>query len=190
MRRFADARARHRAAVAAARREVEEHNLAVDDFLVALADRHPDAVCHYLELALQGILLPPSFPRGGEVRWSGDRPAVRIPLPGPDVVPVAAAVRYDQGDDELHVLPRPAEEVTELYRLVLGQVVLLCLRDLFGADPGLRAVALTGEVRGRVLVSVRVERAAFAELDLRSASLDQLGALVSARPYELEPLAG
>jgi restriction system protein len=190
MRRFADARARHRAAVAAARREVAEHNEAVDEFLLALADREPDAVCHHLELVLAEVALPRRFPRGGEVHWVGDRPSVHIGLPGPDVVPAAEAVRYDRPDDELHLLPRPHESAAELYRDVLGQVVLLCLHDLFAADPALPALALTGSVRGRELVSVRVDRAAFTELDLRSASLDQLGALVSAHPYELEPLAG
>lgn len=189
-RRFDEARQRHRAQVADARRQVAEHNRAVAGFAAALADREPVAVCHHLELVLDAVPLPRRFPRGAAVDWVGDRPAARVRLPGPEVVPTVLAVRYDRAGDEQHLLPRPREDAAELYRLVLGQVVLLCLRDLFQADPGLAAVALSGEVRDRCLVSVRVDRSTFAELDLRSASLDQLGALVSAHPYDLAPIAG
>lgn len=189
-RRFDEARQRHRDQVTAARREVEDHNRAVDEFAAAVADREPVAVGHHLELVLDAVPLPRYFPRGAAVDRSADRPAVRVELPGPEVVPTAVGVRYDRDADELHVQPRSHEDAAELYRLVLGQVVLLCLRDAFDADPGLAAVALSGAVRGRCLVSVQVERAAFAELDLRSASLDQLRALVSTHPYDLEPIAG
>jgi restriction system protein len=189
-RRFAEARARHRGQVAAARQRVSEHNRTVDGFAAALRARDPEAICHHLELVLDMVPLPRRFPRGLAVGWDGDRPAVRFALPGPEVVPGALAIRYNRDDDELHVLPRPYEEAAELYRLVLGQVVLLCLRDAFAADAALEAIRFDGEVRGRTVVSARVRRSALEGLDLAHATLDQLGALVSARPYELEPIAG
>lgn len=189
-RRFTEARERHRGQVAAARRRVADHNRAVDAFAAALRDRHPEAICHHLELVLDAVPLPRRFPRGVTVGWDGDRPGVRFTLPDPEVVPGASGIRYDRDDDELHVLPRPYEEAAELYRLVLGQVTLLCLRDAFAADPGLEAVRFDGEVGGRTLVSARVRRSTVDELDLRHATPDQLGALISAHPYELEPIAG
>lgn len=189
-RRFAVARERHRGQIAAARRRVADHNQAVDAFTAALRARHPEAVCHHLELVLDAVPLPHRFPRGVAVGWDDDRPAVRFTLPGPEVVPGASSIRYDRDDDELHVLPRPYAEAAELYRLVLGQVTLLCLWDAFTADPGLEAIRFDGEVRGRTLVSARVRRSTLAELDLRHATPDQLGVLVSAHPYELEPVAG
>jgi hypothetical protein len=60
--------------------------------------------------------------------------------------------------DELWELPRPAGEVDELYREVVAQLALLCLRDLFAADPGLDVISFHGLVHGTELVGVTTGR--------------------------------
>ena len=45
-----------------------------------------------------------------------------------------------------------------LYRQVVAQLALLCLRDLFAADPGLELISFHGLVRGTVLVAVTTAR--------------------------------
>jgi hypothetical protein len=81
-----------------------------------------------------------------------------------DVVPAICEVRYDATSDEQPEIPRPAEEIAALYRLVVAQVVLLCLRDLFAADPGLHAVTFHGYAAGESVVSVSTQRGVFSPL--------------------------
>jgi hypothetical protein len=80
------------------------------------------------------------------------------------VVPAVRAVRYDRPTDELRELPRPADEAAALYRSVVAQVVLLCLRDLVVADPALAAVTFVGQVRGAEVVRVSTHRDAVQQL--------------------------
>ena len=164
--RLADARRRHAAQLAAERRSVEEHNRAVDEFLTALGRRDPVAVAHHLELALERTALPAGFPRAVEVAAAGERAAVRVALPPRDVLPAAAAIEYDEAEDELHEVPRPAAELDALHDLVLDQVALLVLRDVFGTDPGLHRVALHGELGGREVLRLEVDRETFEQLEL------------------------
>ncbi len=169
--RFDEARRRYVTQLAEERRRVEEHNRQVDAFVAALRRREPVAVARFLGLVLDAEPLPASFPRSAEVSWplGASSPVVRFELPGPEVVPAAAAVRYHRPTDELRELPRPADAIAALHRSVLAQVVLLCLRDLFAADPRLDAVTFVGHVRGVQVIRVDTRRApveALAGLDL------------------------
>jgi len=169
--RFDEARRRYVTELAEERHRVDEHNRRVDAFVAALRRREPAAVARFLGMVLDAEPLPASFPRSAEVSWpvAAASPVVRFELPGPDLVPAAAAVRYHRPTDELRELPRPAGEVAALHRSVLAQVVLLCLRDLFAADPGLDAVTFVGHVRGVDVIRVDTRRAAveaLAGLDL------------------------
>jgi restriction system protein len=196
--RFAAARRAHATALAAARREVEHHNAQVDQFAAELAGREPDAVAELLSMVIERMAVPQDFPRAAEVTCGlrGELAVVRMEMPGRDVVPAGRAVRYVAADDELWEVPRPAGEIAELHRLVIGQVGLLCLRDLFAADPGLGSVALTGYVRdtdmgtGRrrypTVLEVHAYRETLEHLDLTDVptSLAALGV-----PYDLDRTA-
>jgi restriction system protein len=153
-RRFADARRRYAARIAEERLRVDEHNRSVDAFVAALRRREPDAVSGYLGMVLDAVPVPDTFPAGARVRW----PVARFELPDRSVVPAVAAVRYDRAADELREVPRPAGAVDALYRQVVAQVALLCLRDLFAADPGLELISFHGLVRGVELVGVTTGR--------------------------------
>ncbi|HST66510.1 MAG TPA: hypothetical protein VLM05_15095 [Mycobacteriales bacterium] len=180
-RRFADARQRYAARLAEERLRVDEHNRSVDAFAAAWRRREPAAVGRYLTMVLEAVPLPRDFPRAVSV----EETVVRFRLPGPDVVPAVAAFRYDAGTDEQLDLPRPAEEIGALHRLVVAQVVLLCLRDLFVADPGLDAVTFHGSTAERGLVSVDARRPVLLPLLERGpepeAALAELGADTSVR---------
>jgi restriction system protein len=169
--RFDEACRRYVTRLTEERRRVEEHNRQVDAFIAALRRREQGAVARFLEMVLDAEPVPASFPRSAEVSWPAGTswPVVRFELPGAEVVPAVAAVRYHRPTDELRELSRPAEEVAALHRSVLAQVVLLCLRDLFVADPRLDAVTFVGHVRGVGVIRVDTRRAAveaLAGLDL------------------------
>jgi len=169
--RIEQARRRYATRVAEERRRVEEHNRRVDAFVAALHRREHGAVARFLGMVLDAEPLPVSFPRSTEVSWPAGTswPVVRFALPGPEVVPAAAAVRYHRPTDELRELPRPADEVAALHRSVLAQVVLLCLRDLFVADARLDAVTFVGQVGAVEVIRADTRRPAveaLAGLDL------------------------
>jgi restriction system protein len=155
-------------------------------------------------MVLAAVPLPSDFPRKEEVAYNaqGEQAIVRFELPGPAVVPTIRAVQFIQTKDEQRELPRPPKEIGELYRRVVSQVALLCLRDVFDSDPTVQAVAFNGHVwatnpaTGRreypCLISLNVDRGAFEQLVLREVQPDvclrHLRALVSPHPYELEPI--
>jgi restriction system protein len=180
-RRFADARQRYAAQLAEERLRVDEHNRAIDAFAAAWRRREPEAVSRYLTMVLDAVPLPRGFPR----QVSVEQTVVRFELPGTEVVPAASAYRYDADTDEQAEVPRPADEVAALYALVVAQVVLLCLRDLFAADTGLDAVTFHGYAAGGTVVSVHAQRAVFHRLLARGlppdAALTELGADTSLR---------
>lgn len=159
-RRFADARQRYASRLAEERLRVDEHNRSVDAFVAAWRRREPDAVGRYLAMVLDSVPLPRGLPRAVSVAET----VVRFSLPGPDVMPAVREFRYDPGTDERAEIPRSAEEIAALHRLVVAQIVLLCLRDLFAADPGLDSVTFHGYAAGGSVVSVTPQRAAFSQL--------------------------
>jgi restriction system protein len=203
-RRVAAARSGHAARAAQLQREVDDHNRSVDALLARARARAQGAVEWYLNTVLAAVPLPADFPRTAEVTYSphGEQAVVRFELPGPAVVPATRAVQYVQTKDEQRELARPAKETGELYRLVVSQVALLCLRDVFQADPAVRAIAFNGHVwatnpaTGKreypCLISLSVERPTFEELVLADVRPDvclrHLRALVSPHPYDLEPI--
>jgi restriction system protein len=202
--RVVEARRRHASRLAEARRAVDVHNLSIDRFIAALAGRDQEAVTRYLDMVLGSVPLPSYFPRKAEATYSphGEQAVLQFELPGPEVVPATRAVQYVQSRDEQRELPRPAKESGDLYRLVISQVALLCLHDVFAADSTLESVAFNGHVWATnpatgqrqypCLISLKVDRGIFAELVLQDVRPDvclrHLRALVSLHPYDLEAI--
>ncbi|MFC5054465.1 restriction endonuclease [Saccharothrix xinjiangensis] len=128
---------------------------------------------------------------------------VRCELPPREVVPTTASYRYLPTKDEIRDIPRKPREVAELYRSIVSQVALPCLRDLFNADPSLGSIGfnghvpavnpVTGEQEYPCILSLEVARDAF-PLDGNlhrvqpEACVQGLKAIVSNHPYELEPI--
>jgi restriction system protein len=201
---LAAARSQHEALLARNREEAEKHNQMINRMVAGLAVRGQQAVEDYLRTVLGRVPQPSDFPCRTDAAFSpqAEQAVVQVELPGRDVVPTVRGYKYIQSRDELQELVRPAKETGELYRLVIAQLALLITRDLFDADHRLASVAFNGHVDAvnpatgqreyPCLISLSVEREAFAELVLDQVRPDvclrHLNALVSPHPYELEPV--
>ncbi|BFV56845.1 restriction endonuclease [Kitasatospora sp. CMC57] len=208
LRRLADYRAQYDSWAA------ERHRLAADRtgqaarLAAELASGSADAVAELFETALQsGADWPEDFPRSGTVGWD---PAARQlvvdwELPGFEVVPAVARVRYVKNDDREAEVARPATERKALYRELLAQCSLRVLAELYRTDAGQRveSVVFNGYVEGTDPASGREEQRYLVALtvrreDFRAVSLDRVAPVdclvdglrgrLSARPEKLEPV--
>lgn len=200
----AKARAEHAGQVQAAEERTAAHNRAVDELIERFQRREHGAVEDYLSRVLAAVPLPAGFPRRSDVTFNPrtGQVIVRVELPPRDVIPAARLVQYQPRKDEEKVTNRPAKEIAELYRSVVSQVALLCMRDLFDADPTLATVGFNGHVQAvnpatgeheyPCLISLNVDRADFPMGTLHSVEpvpcVRHLKAIVSNHPYELEPI--
>jgi restriction system protein len=201
---LAVARVDHEERLVTEREACEAHNLSVRTEINDLAARAPEPVERYLQQVLKGLPLPEQFPRRAEVAFNPgpEQIVVQLQLPSTDIVPTVRAVRFVQSRGMSDDVPRPQQDLGEIYRNVIAQVALLAVRDLFDADAQLQQVAFNGHVdavnraTGKreypCIVSLSVERAKFEELVLdRVAPADclrHLNAVVSPHPYELKPI--
>jgi len=197
LRQVAELRERHDARRKQDEKAVTDHNRELDEFARKLARRDPEAVERHLGLVLAAIPLPSGFPRHAEVAYRPETAtaAVRVELPPREVVPLVRAFTFDRGEDRELSEPRPAEEVAELYRSVVGQVALLVARDLFDADAHLTAVRVDGHVRAAghpCLIRLVAKRTALERIALRkippAVCLRRLDAEVSPAPYDYAPV--
>ena len=144
-----------------------------------LRDRDRESVQYYLELSLSRTLLPEDVPHAAEVAYSprGEQAVVRFELPSVDVVPVLESYTYVAATGTLREKKRPAAQVAQLYRLIVSQITLLYMRDLFEADPELDNVELGGHVHSvnpatghreyPCLISIATDRSTYLRLNLR-----------------------
>jgi restriction system protein len=192
----------HRAQTAGQRLSVAAHNEAVRVMAEAVRARDRESVQSALADVLAAVPLPDGFPRRAEVAYTprGEQAVVRVELPMLEVVPAVAGYSYVAKDQSRREKARPPAQVTQLYRSVISQVVLLYLRDLFDADELLESVELGGHVHATnratgqqeypCLISVAVDRAKFAEINLQQVRaedcLKYLNALVSRHPHAME----
>jgi len=205
LRQVNSAQVEYAARLARERDEVKKHNTALDQYIRAIGDREPASVEKYLLRVLQAVPLPGNFPRIAEVSFSRrtEQAVVRFELPPPAVVPTVAAYKYLPTKNEERETPRSRSDVAEIYRSAISQTALLCLRDLFDADPELNSVGFnghahtinpaTGEQEYPCFISLNVERAAFPrDENLRNVTAEKcvrhLRAIVSNHPYEFEPI--
>ena len=195
-------RARHDGMVRAHQAQVAERNARLTAMAAGVGERDRESVQGYLELVLARVPLPEGFPNQVEVAYSprGEQAVVRFELPTVDVVPTTLSYTYVSTLPELREKPRPPAQVAQLYRLVVSQVVLLYMRDLFEADAELENVELGGHVHSinpatgqreyPCLISVAVDRDAYTGLNLRDVRPDvclrHLNAVISHHPDQVE----
>ncbi|KJS52560.1 hypothetical protein VM98_30625 [Streptomyces rubellomurinus subsp. indigoferus] len=187
------------------RRQEEERGAGTQELLRRLRAGDPEAVQEYFTAGLYASAAwPEGFPHRLVAAWeaSSRQLVVNWELPGPDVVPAAARVRYVKSDDREAEVARPATERKALYREVLAQSALRVAAELFRADRDgmLDSVVLNGFVLGidpatgreaeRFLSTLTASRAGFAALALdRVAPVEcflGLGGKLSARPERLD----
>ncbi|WP_084467634.1 restriction endonuclease [Actinokineospora inagensis] len=204
-RRVVVAREEHGRRVAKAEAGAREQNLVVDKHIRGFAAREKAAVEGYFGHVLKRVPLPKGFPHNVDVTFNprSEQVIVRFELPPRTVVPAEAGYRYLSTKDEVRSVARPKNEVAALYRSVISQVALLCVRDLFDGDRTLASVGFNGHVHATnpatgeheypCIISISVERGAFppdSNLEKVSpeACVRHLKAIVSSHPYELEPI--
>ncbi|MFJ7243374.1 restriction endonuclease [Kitasatospora sp. NPDC098652] len=187
------------------RRQEEERGTGTEELLRRLRAGEPEAVQEYFTAGLYASAgWPEGFPHRLVAAWevSSRQLVVNWELPGPDVVPAAARVRYVKADDREAEVARPATERKALYREVLAQSALRVAAELFRADRDgmLDSVVVNGFVLGidpatgreaeRFLSTLTATRAEFSGLALdRVAPVEcfqGLGGKLSARPERLD----
>jgi restriction system protein len=144
------------------------HNAEIAEFARAYEQRDKAAVERYFGLVLQRVPLPADFPRDADIAFSQphERLVVRFELPSRDIVPTVAAYRYLSTTDEERTTQRASEDVSAIYRGVISQVALICVRDLFNSDRQVTSIAFNGHISlaARVypsVISLNVARSDF-----------------------------
>lgn len=199
------ARQQHAARVAEAEGKARKRNEAVDAHIQGVAERKKADVETYLQQLLKRVPLPKDFPHDAEITFNPrtEQAIVRFELPPRKVVPTVASYRYMPTKDEERTTARAKNDVGALYRNVISQVALLCVRDLFDGDQSLSSVGFNGHVHATnpatgeqeypCIISVSVEREAFPpDGNLSKVTPEvcvrHLKAIVSSHPYDLEPI--
>ena len=204
-RQLAEYHGQYLAWVAEHRRQDEERAARTQELLQRLRGGEAEAVQEYFTAVLySSARWPEGFPHNLVAAWEASTRelVVNWELPGAEVVPASARVRYVKSDDREAEVARPATERKALYRELLAQSALRVITELFRADADgqLASVVLNGFVRGidpatgreaeRFLLTVTVSRAEFSALALdRVAAVEcllGLGGRLSARPERLD----
>ncbi|MFJ6216777.1 restriction endonuclease [Streptomyces sp. NPDC092296] len=164
---------------------VREQNAGVEGLVAAVRRGDPESVVAYFSAALYASRSwPEGFPQQPTAAYD---PAARQlvldwELPGDEVVPEIASVRYMPTADREKETRLTRTERRTLYREVLAQCLLLVLHELFAADGFgvLESVALNGFVPGAdpvtglpkevFLATVTVARGDFERLHLAQVS--------------------
>jgi restriction system protein len=204
--RVARALAEHEGQEAARKREVDDHNVVVEQFERAYQAGEADAVREYFLLILNRSVLPEGFPEEYQLAYipESKQLVVEHQLPTLDVVPAVSEYTYVKAKDEIREKARKKAEVTDLYRTVIASVALRTLNEIFGSDAAQTVETVvfngvvhtispqTGEEVQPCVVSVRTTRGDFSKIVLGRVDpvecLKGLGANVSKRPEELAPV--
>ena len=205
-RQFERERAAYHAAAGTFAAAVAEHNAGVDQFQRDCWAADPEAVAQFCTLVLDSSPYPDGFPHRTRTGYRPGQKEVVIEweLPPPSVIPLDRDYMYLAGRDVIDAVPRAEKEAEELYRAVIAQVALRTAHEILVYTPG-RVIELvtfygkvsaadpaTGQPIAPVLLQVSTEREAFTPYLLSDpdpvASLNRLNALLSAHPYDLEPV--
>jgi len=184
----------------------EAQNRDLDEFEAGFEANNPDAIVRYFSMVLDRSAYPEGFPRTYRMAFvpESKQLVVELQLPSIDVVPKIKQYRYVKVRDAMEETARPQAQIKGLYASVVAQLTLRTMHELLEADRTgkLETVVLNGYVdtidpaTGRPisphLVTVRVSREAFMQLDLHNvepaACLKGLNASVSKSPAELVPV--
>ncbi len=203
---LAGQRAAYDAAAATFAAAIAERDADVDQFQRDCWAADPEAVAQFCTLVLDSSAYPDGFPHRTRTGYRPRQKEVVIEweLPPPSVIPLDRDYMYLAGRDAIDAVPRPEKEAEELYRAVIAQVALRTAHEILISTPG-RVIELvtfygkvsatdpaTGQPIAPVLLQVSTEREAFTPYLLSDpdpvASLNRLNALLSAHPYDLEPV--
>lgn len=184
--------------------KVQQRDQEVQELEAAYRRGDPSAVVTYNSMVLERSEYPDGFPQEFRLAYLPESKelVIEYELPSPEVIPSIAEYVYVKSKDTIQEKARKPADIKELYQDVVASVAIRSIHEVFEADQGnhLQVVVFNGLVQtvdpatGKdirpCLVSVRVTRERFGELDLRRidkrACLRNLGAQVSPRPAEMQ----
>lgn len=185
------------------RRELDDHNQSIDQFITNLSYGDAAAVQEYILLVVENSTYPDHFEVTHEFSFTPETAELRmsVTIPTPDSLPAIKAYKYVKTSDEIREVPLSQTEIKKQYASVLNQVTIRSLHEVFEADRRglIRTISLqvgteakhpaTGRLAFLPFVGVSAERDSFMEFDLSGliplATLKHLGAVISKDPVGL-----
>lgn len=186
--------------------EKQRKNAEIDEIEKAYGEGDVQAVITYNSMVLERSIYPDEFPQNFKSAYVPESREIVVDyeLPEPTVVPSVGEYKYIKSKDLIEEKPRKATQIKEIYRDIVTSVTLRTIHELFEADQKnhLDVVVFNGYVQttdlatGKTinpfLISIRATKEAFLEIELarvdKSVCLRNLGARVSPRPYEVQPV--
>lgn len=187
-------------------KELFEENQKVDDFKTSYSQGEPQAIIDYYNWVLDRSKYPDLCPQDFKIAYAVESKelVVDYELPTPDIVPPDKEYRYIKSKDLIETKSRKAIEIKEIYTDVVASIALRTVYEIFESDQyDLIQTAVfngyihttdpgTGRSIAPYLISVRTTKEVFGEIVLdridKTACLRNLGANVSPRPHELQPV--
>jgi restriction system protein len=183
-----------------------QKNTEVDEFEKAYIDGDSDAVVMYHTMLLERSVYPEEFPQNFKVAYVFESKELVIDyeLPEPNIVPNVCEYKYVKSKDSITEKPMKIAQIKEIYQDIVASITLRTISENFHADQGnnLEVIVFNGYINtidlatgkkiNPFLISVRVSKQTFSELDIsmvdKNVCLRNLGARVSPRPYEVQPV--
>ena len=184
----------------------KETNLEVDKFEANYKAGDHSAITDYFTMVLERSIYPGGFPQEFRIAFVPESKQVVVDyeLPKPDIIPEVLEYRYVKSKDIIEEKPRKPAEIKELYQDIVSSITLRSCHELFESDQAhhidvavfngfVQTIdASTGKDIRPCLISVRMTRENYENIDLsrvdKKACLRNLGATVSPRPYEVQPV--
>jgi restriction system protein len=196
----------HDEKVAAFEVEKQRKNTEIDELEKAYGEGDVEAVITYNTMVLERSVYPDDFPQIFKIAYVPESKelVVDYELPEPSVVPSIGEYKYVKTKDTIDEKPRKTAQIKEIYQDIVASVTLRTIHELFEADQKQHMDIVvfngyvqttdlaTGKAISPFLISVRVSKQTFSEIDLakveKGVCLRNLGARVSPRPYEVQPV--
>jgi restriction system protein len=117
-------------------KDQEERNTKIDERQVKYMSRDPSAIVEYCEMVLNASEYPETFPSGFEVDYIAETRMLVLDysLPALDALPKFKAYRYVATKDEIQSVAVADSWLNKTYDLVLYQIALRTLYELFQSD--------------------------------------------------------
>jgi restriction system protein len=208
IRALSSARSRYHEECENREKEAAEHNASVDQFITNLSYGTVEAVEEYVGIVLANSIYPEEFTVDHEATFAPESAelALRVLIPGPDLIPTIKTYRYVKASDEITTVALSQKDARERYAGIVHQVALRSLHEIFEADRRqlIQSISLeagtqtinpaTGNETYIPFCAVAVSRETFEGFDLSAvtpaATLEHLGAALSRNPWALTPANG
>lgn len=183
--------------------EIQAHNAQIDLTIDDYKRGEASAVVAYHSMVLEASAYPDGFPQEFRVAYIAESKELVIDyeLPTVGIVPETVECRYVKSKDTLEEKPRKLAEIKELYGDIVASIALRTMYETVASDASAHILVVTfsgyintvdpatGKDISPYLISVRVTRDRFSEIDLARVDgkvcLRNLGAQMSRQPAEM-----